>query len=254
MSTNLAIFTKHPNLTDQAASLSEQLQLPLAQTHSTEYEYLLILTPHYLGLVSTQEKTRPVYIDFLSGKLTYRREQTSLRNEALARALGLKHDATPTLIDATAGLAQDSFMLAGLGFEVTLLERSPIICELLKDGILRAAENPHVAPIIERLTLIETDAIDWLKAHSADLVYLDPMFPSRDKSAAVKKEMRVFHDIIGEDLDADALLQAALTCATQRVVVKRPRLAKPIEGVIEPSYSIKGSSCRFDVYILHLSL
>lgn len=249
MPNTLAIFTKHPDLISQAKSLSALLHLPLVSNNYADYNYLLTLTPHYLGLINTQEKTSPIYVDFLSGKLTYRRQQTSLRNEALARALGLKHDSNPIIIDATAGLAQDSFMLAGLGFEITLLERSPIICALLEDGIQRALHNSHVAPIVKRLNLIKTDSITWLKEHSADLVYMDPMFPSREKSAAVKKEMRILQEIIGEDLDAEVLLQAALACATQRVVVKRPRLAKSITGK-EPSYSLKGSSCRFDVYII----
>lgn len=191
-----------------------------------------------------------ITIDFLSKAMKYRRQQASLRREALARALGLKAKSKPSIVDATAGLAQDSFILACLGFKVTLLERSPIIYALLMDGMKRAEQDATVAPIIQRMHLLHVDAINWLKKTiPPDIVYLDPMFPLRKKTALPKKEMRLFHTIVGNDLDADLLLTTALTCAAQRVVVKRPRLAQTLAD-IAPTFSLKGSSSRFDIYIL----
>lgn len=188
-------------------------------------------------------------VDFLSGKLTYRRQNASLRNEILARAMGLNHHSNPIIVDATAGLARDSFILASLGFEIYLLERSDIVHALVADGIQRAMENIHVAPIVKRLHLIHTDAIAWLQKGEIipDIIYLDPMFPERQKSALVKKEMQIFQDIIGDDTDAGKLFKTALACAKKRVVVKRPRLAPPIDET-KPSFSMVGRSCRFDIY------
>jgi 16S rRNA (guanine1516-N2)-methyltransferase len=210
------------------------------------------LTPEFLGLQKTGTKSLPLYIDFLSGKLDYRRHHTSLRREAIARAMGLKNHTTPYIVDATAGLARDSFILACLGFEVTLLERSPIIHALLEDAIQRAMQDAAAAVIVQRLNLIQTDAVTWLQALDREkrpnIIYLDPMFPERKKSALSKIDMRIFHDIVGDDPDADALLQAALPCATQRVVVKRPRLAASLAGPA-PSFSLAGSSNRFDIYL-----
>lgn len=60
-----------------------------------------------------------------------------------------------------------------------------------------------------------------------DVVYLDPMYPHRQKSALVKKEMRVFQSLVGNDDDADSLLIPAMTIAKRRVVVKRPNYASP---------------------------
>ncbi len=79
------------------------------------------------------------------------------------------------------------------------------------------------------------------------VIYLDPMFPHRDKSALVKKEMRVFRPLVGDDLDAPALLEAALALATHRVVVKRPRKAPIIDGP-KPSHGLEGKSSRYDIY------
>ncbi len=242
----ISVYTSHSALEPAARQLAQQLQLPF----SAEADYWLLLTPDYLGLQATKEKSLPFYIDFLSGKMQYRRKSASLRREALARALGLKNNTQPTIVDATAGLARDSFILAVLGFEVQLLERSPIIYALVHDALQRAMKNAELAPIVQRMRLIQADAITWLKtAEKPDIIYLDPMFPERKKSALVKKEMRIFHDVIGDDVDADALLQTALACATQRVVVKRPRLAPALAG-IKPSYTLSGSSSRFDIYLI----
>ena len=103
----------------------------------------------------------------------------------------------------------------------------------------------------ERLHLIEADAIYWLSLHAKDydVIYLDPMFPGRTKSAAVKKEMRILRDLVGYDLDADRLFAAALACPVSRIVVKRP-IHAPILGAKEGTvFSIKGRANRFDVYI-----
>jgi 16S rRNA (guanine1516-N2)-methyltransferase len=154
-------------------------------------------------------------------------------------------------VDATAGLGRDSFILASLGFKVRLIERSPIIHALLNDGLQRGLADPALAPIIKNMELIHADAILWLNEtiEKPDIIYLDPMFPDRKKSALSKLDMRIFHDIAGDDVDADQLLSTALACAARRVVVKRPRLAEELAG-IKPAFALTGSSSRFDTYII----
>ena len=73
------------------------------------------------------------------------------------------------------------------------------------------------------------------------------MFPHRDKTALVKKEMRLFRPLVGDDDDAPALLDASLALATHRVIVKRSRKAPAIAGE-KPSYVLEGKSSRFDIY------
>ncbi len=243
----IAIFTLHSELIPTAKKLAEELALPF----QSEADYVLVLTPDYLGLQKSGEKLLPLYIDFSSKRMNYRRETASLRKETLVRAMGLKSHSQPFIIDATAGLARDSFILASLGFHVQLIERSPIIHALLRDAIQRGLNNTVIAPIVKRLELIQSDAISWLTTlnKKPDIIYLDPMFPERKKSALSKLDMRIFHAIAGSDPDAGLLLQKALACAQKRVVVKRPRLAEELSG-IKPSYSLAGNSCRFDIYII----
>lgn len=253
---SVAVAATQPEQQAQAEQLAARLQLDYL-SHLTDapilHDYLLLLTPDYLGLQKTGEKQSPFYIDFLSGKLYYRSQQAGLRKELLARAMGLRPKEAPRIVDATAGLGRDSFILAVLGFEVTLIERSGILHALLDDAIKRARQASHMVSVMDRLHLIQADAIHWLQATSTtlpkpDIIYLDPMFPLRQKSASVKKEMVILQDLLGKDEDADSLFELALTCAARRVVVKRPRLANAIDQRL-PNFSLTGKSSRFDIYL-----
>lgn len=250
---NMAVFPTILGLEEPAIALAQQLNLPFTLSLQARYDYLLVMTPDYIGLQKTKGSQLPLYVDFLSGKKSYRSQHTSLKNETLARAMGLKGKTNPRIIDATGGLAGDAFVLAGLGFAVTLLERSSIIYALVEDGIRRAHKDRRTIATVNRLHLVHTDAISWLQQlkvfERPEIIYLDPMFPERKKSALPRREMLILHDIVGEDSDADVLLKAALTCATKRVVVKRPRLAARLVADPAPSFSLSGSSSRFDVYV-----
>ena len=244
---SIAVFTTLSELVPAAKALAEQLQLPF----QSNADYLLLLTKDYLGLQKAGEKSLPLYIDFTSTQLNFRRKNSNMRSELLIKALGLKKNTNPTIVDATAGLARDSFMIASFGFAIQLLERSPIIHALVNDGIQRGLHDPAIQPILQRMDYVKTDAITWLThlTTKPQIIYIDPMFPERKKSALSKLDMRIFHAVVGDDIDADTLFNTALTCATRRVVVKRPRLAEEMAGV-RPSYSLSGSSSRFDVYLI----
>lgn len=254
---NIAIYPTTQDMESYAKTLAHDLQLPLLTHTEKHYSYLLLVTPDYIGLQKQASQSQAVYVDFLTKKWRLRLKQLSIKKEALARALGLKNtlknQTRPTIVDATGGLARDSFIIASLGYELTLLERSPIIYALINDGIKRAERDPGMHDATKRLRTVQTDAIIWLNQlkdqDKPDIIYLDPMFPEKKKSALPKKEMLIFHDIVGDDQDADSLLYTALTCATKRVVVKRPRLANCLKASRAPSFSLTGSSCRFDIYL-----
>ena len=164
--------------------------------------------------------------------------------------MGINKRPGPQVVDATAGLGRDAFVLADLGCEVVLLERSAVIYALLEDGLRRAAlsDDAWLAGNVARMHLHQAEATQWLAGHTVDVVYLDPMFPQRRKSARVKKEMWVFRALLGHDDDGSTLLQPALDAATYRVVVKRPLRAPPLADKT-PGFSISGKAVRFDVYV-----
>lgn len=217
-----------------------------------DFELLLLFDEQGLALQLTGKGAPgPVRAEFVTGKMGYRREHGGGAGQLVAKAVGLqKTKAQLHVLDATAGLGQDAFVLAGLGCRVTLLERNPVIHALLADGLARAALNPDCAPIVAHMELQAGSSIDWLRRagpDTADVIYLDPMFPHRDKSALVKKEMQVFRRVVGDDDDSAQLLEAAIASARYRVVVKRPRKAPAVEGP-EPAARVEGKSSRYDIY------
>lgn len=227
---------------------------------SAEDAYTLVSSEDGLVLhtIDMQGNNLSIRADFHGASATYRRKKGGGKGQMIAKAVGVKGGRCPYVLDATAGLGKDAFVLASLGCRVTLLERSSIVHALLEDGLAQArkfgaSEDRELVEILDRMELIGGDALDYMEAVSTearpDVVYLDPMFPPRTKSAQVKKEMQVFHQLLGADKDADALLEPALKIARHRVVVKRPRIA-PALSDSEPSYTLEGKRNRFDVYVL----
>ncbi|WP_111497499.1 MULTISPECIES: class I SAM-dependent methyltransferase [Marinobacter] len=257
-SPSLAVACAEQVHSGPAQTLAQSLSLPFLGVVDPRRvdacPVLLWLDDQGLALQQTGRKVPgPVRAEFVSGKAGYRRDHGGGAGQLVARAVGLKKTHRELhVLDATAGLGQDAYVLAGLGCRLTLLERSPVIHALLADGLERAAGDPAAAPLAARMSLQAGDSIDWIRSQDgplADVIYLDPMFPHRDKSARVKKEMELFRPIVGADDDAPALLEAALAKAAYRVVVKRPRKAPTVDGPA-PSTQLEGKSSRYDIYAL----
>lgn len=236
-----------PEFAAATAAWAERLQLPLAG----EADFVVQYGPDGLQFVEAgPDAPGPVRVDFLEGAVAHRRLFGGGSGQMIAKAVGIQPGVRPQVLDATAGLGRDAFVLAELGCAMTLIERQPLIAALLEDGLQRAADDAEVGPVVGRMRLLGGNAIDLMAAWTGEapqVIYLDPMFPHRDKSALVKKEMRLFRPLVGSDDDAPALLAAALALATHRVVVKRPRKAPPVAGE-KPGYALEGKSSRYDIY------
>ena len=235
----------------KAQQTAEIWSLPF-ELHATE-GLVLLQSEHHLALKQLDEpKVGEVLVDFASEALTFRRLHGGGKKEAIAKAIGLKGQASLSVLDATAGLGRDAFVLASLGCRLQLIERSPVVAALLADGIQRASQSAELANWLpQRMSLQHGIASELMAAwqqDKPDVVYLDPMFPHRKKSAAVKKEMRLFQQLLGPDEDADALLAPALALAVKRVVVKRPAGA-PYLANVKPQIEMQGKANRFDIYL-----
>lgn len=189
--------------------------------------------------------------DFIGGAVGHRHRFGGGRGQALPKAVGMKGGKNPKIVDATAGLGRDAFLLASLGAEVTLIERSAEMHYLLLQGMERAtAAGGEAADVVTRMTLLLGDAKALLPTLSPEVVLVDPMHPPRKNSALVKKEMRLIREIVGTDEDSVDLMQVALKTATNRVVLKWPAKADPMIGLPPPSHQIGGKSTRYDVWML----
>jgi 16S rRNA (guanine1516-N2)-methyltransferase len=197
----------------------------------------LNVTPQQLVLLT--EGFTPLTIDFNHAQWQKRR--------AAGKKQGLIRACKPTqglrILDVTAGWGRDAAVLASFGAQVLMLERQPIMTALLEDALNRC----HAANM--SLALLHTDAKTYLQHLTPqdypDVIYIDPMHPERQKSALVKKDMQILQQLFGPDIDAQALLQLALTRARKRIVVKWPSKEKPL---LKPDFIVLGKTVRFDVY------
>lgn len=247
-----------PDMEPWAQSVAEALQIRVNSGDNKEGQppYTLVFDAEGVYLQANEQgRHGRIMVDFCAGSVAHRRLHGGGKGQMIAKAVGLSKVFRPAVLDATGGLGKDAFVLASLGCRVTMMERSPVAFALLADGLRRARDfaekqDPELLEILQRMQLRAEDSIEYLRGHSgpaADVIYLDPMFPERQKQAAVKKEMQAFHAVIGQDPDAQSLLQAALPQAEYRVVVKRPRIAPAISGA-QVSYALQGKSSRYDIY------
>ena len=223
-------------------------------TLSPQNNIFLQLSSSHLQLVQIDKSSPgPIFTDFTSGQIAHRRIYGGGKGQIIARAVGLNKMSTPVILDATAGMGKDAFIFASLGARVILMERSMVAAALLTDALHRAAQHSQIADIINRMEFIFADARllgtdrGVILDQQVDVIYLDPMFPHRKKSALVKKEMLAFQQLIGDDADSDELLPICRQQAKKRVVVKRP-LKAPYLNNTQPSLSMTMKRHRFDIY------
>jgi len=188
--------------------------------------------------------------DFVGGAVGHRFRFGGGRGQALPKACGFTKGLTPSIVDATAGLGRDAFLLASLGADVVLIERSAEVHAILQSGLAKAAAaGPPFAEIVGRMTLVCGRSQDLLADYAPDVILVDPMHPPRGNSALVKKEMRQLRELVGADPDAPALMEVALATAGKRVVLKWPLRADPMPGLRACSHQILGKSTRYDVFM-----
>jgi 16S rRNA (guanine1516-N2)-methyltransferase len=253
-SSSICILCSSAARKDQANALAKETGLPLLDKRSSDFDLQLCFDDDYVALFDTALNTS-IHVDFVEGALAHRQQFGGGRGQAIAKAIGLKHGNTPSVLDITAGLARDAFVLACMGCKLTLVEQSPVLYTLIDDGIRRGLANPASADVLKNfMNLVCADSVLYMehmdRETRPDVIYIDPMYPERKKSAQVKKDMQILQHLLGKDENAEVLLKTALQCAGKRVVVKRSIHAETL-GDIKPSTSINSKKTRYDVYIIN---
>ncbi|WP_457576453.1 class I SAM-dependent methyltransferase [Desulfomarina sp.] len=245
-----------PTILQKAKDLSLNLGIPFLPSASLPHQgIVLAYTEIGLQLLSRKKSGKVqtlLHIDFIGGKNGYRHRKNLTIKQSLARAAGIRPGVRPFVLDATAGLGSDSFVLACLGCTVHMLERSPVLHALLEDGLNRAAQHPKTEHIIrKRMHLFHEDTVSYLQKTTAvyDTIYLDPMYPHRTGTALNRQSMRIIRDLVGNDEDSSSLLETARTKAKKRVSVKRPKGAEHL-AQRSPSFMIKTKNSRYDIYLM----
>lgn len=247
------VILSSPEYAWASEALAARLNCPLTTSIPAETAFFLEYSRERLQLCQTGAGAPgPVFVDFRQGKVAHRRRQGEGRRSPLARAVGMKPGFTPQVLDATAGLGQDAFVLATLGCKVLMVEQSPIVHALLEDGLRRAREASELKDIVGRMSLVQGNAIHLLGTMSPrerpDSIYLDPMYPHKGKAALAKKEMRTLQLLLGQDRQGAELLLAARCGALHRTAVKRPFRAGFL-GDLPPDFQVRSPKTRYDIYL-----
>ena len=240
------------------AALHEATGLPIVAAQDWGRErltHVLVLGPDGLTLscVGPLAALGSLRLDYGRGRLGHRLRSPIGRRHPLARALGLRpQQASPSILDATGGLGRDALLMARLGCEVVVCERHPVIAQLVSDALSRGIGSSTIlTEAIQRVRTITTDAREYLAlcgpASMPAVIYLDPMYPHRNKRALVKQELRILRSLVGNDADAVDLFSIAIASGCDRVVVKRPKGAPGI-GSVSPHHQVLLPGSRYDVY------
>jgi len=262
MKKSLSIFVQaainSPVILRKAKSLAKKLKLNCYRSITEiNSDFFLMYSENGLQFCQINNIDRVkclLYVDFVRGKNGYRHYRNLTIRQPLAKAMGIKSGIRPSVFDATAGLGQDAFVLACLGCNVSLCERSPVLHSLLEDGLERAWNEKKTAQIVStRMHLLLKDSKDFLQNSQEKFhtIYLDPMYPHRTTSALNRQEMRIIRNLVGNDDDSETLLNIAFAEATNRVVVKRPKGAEELSDRA-PSFVISAKKSRYDVYLIQI--
>ena len=154
-------------------------------------------------------------------------------------------------IDATAGMGEDAFLLAAQGYEVTLFEQNPVIAVLLKDALRRAKKHPVLKDIASRMNLVQDNSVEGMSKllDPVDVIYLDPMFPARQKSSLINKKLQLIQKLEPPCSEETDLFDAAISASPSKIIVKRPLKSEVLAGR-KPSYTLNGKAIRYDCYTL----
>lgn len=244
------------NVTEKTTSLLREIP-KISRTMGTENvagsPFIYYLDDDGLSLRlfdADQKECGHLQVDFCSSKMQYRLKQGN-RNELLLKAVQIKGKFPQSVLDTTGGLGRDAFLLASAGCKVVLCERNFFIAALLSDGLRRAHAHEICGPICSRIEFQHLDAKDyiWANTNLPEVIYIDPMFPKRKKSAKVKQELIMLQQLLGGvQADTASLFAVSWNRSPKKIVVKRPLKAAPLCD-ITPSNSVTGKAIRFDVYI-----
>ena len=236
---------------EEATSLAAHLGVPMTEDPTVAGEAALRLQLDEKGLALAGED---LHMQGDLSRMLPRLKQANLQGELLVKAAKRRDfEGLPVLWDATAGMGEDSLLLAAAGFRVELFEFDPVIAALLRDSLERARALPDLEEIVSRMHLHEGDSIRAMweltegksNIPAPDVILLDPMFPERQKSGMIKKKFQLLQQLESPCGVEEELLEAALAVCPRKVIIKRPAKGPYLAGR-KPDYSLPGKAIRYD--------
>lgn len=247
MTSQIVIVSEISDIPPHVRNLSDSLGIEICRESEPQEEKLILRVSADGLTLEGDGQTMRCDLENMVRRL----RRSNLSSELLVRAAKIKNADIPlTVIDATAGLGEDSLLLAAAGFKVKLYERNPVIAALLSDALGRAKDSGDLKNIVCNMELFGCDSIRALGDldYRPDVIYLDPMFPEKTKNSLSKKKFQLLHHLEAPCSDEDALLGAALAAHPGKIVIKRPLKGGFLAGK-KPDYSLSGKTIRYDCIV-----
>jgi 16S rRNA (guanine1516-N2)-methyltransferase len=268
------VFRVRSKHTNHSVLSSTTTTLPL-------YYHHLSLNERKQVVLKDEKHQHTIQVNFLDKSLQYKVNHTFNSKSALIKAVSIKQKPKneTVVLDATTGLGKDAYIISTFGFQMIWIERNPLLYELLKDGYERCMEQYSSGTLDDQIEqqkkqqqhkylycqtvqqILNMDARDYRSDSSVDVVYLDPMFTSESihKKATPKKEMQTLRSLLHdtnlseieqqriEERELDQLVTWALSVATSKVILKRPKTA-PKHPLVSHSYA-ESDNIRYDAIL-----
>ncbi len=249
MSIPLQVYSLQDSVPAQVAEIAAFLQAQAVCAEQADLtQYRLLVAEQGLQLMAPRQKKGGVKADFFSPALRRRTEQGA--KDLLLRAVASK--VSRSVVDATAGLGIDSFVLANAGHNVTLLEVAALPYIMCREALAAIGRTRYGGALCQRMQLLNVDALQWLQqipTPHPDVIYLDPMFEKSGKQSALSGQgMQALQQFTHNVAPSQQLLTQAIASCTEKVIVKRPAKGEPLAGLV-PNHSVSGRTVRFDVYL-----
>ena len=242
MENKIVVYIEKGGHREQAESFAERIGVPLVDKPGEQLS--ILFDEKGVSLLGYGMRYQGDFSQMLRRVTNGRLQHEMLVRASRSAEKGLR------AIDATAGMGEDSFLLAAYGYEVTMYEQNPVIALLLKDAIHRAGKNVLLQDIVNRMQLIEGNSMEHLSGQEGgvSLIYLDPMFPERQKSGLIHKKLQLIQKLEAPCSEETALFDAAIRVKPAKIIVKRPLKGDYLAGRV-PNHTLKGKAIRYDCYV-----
>ena len=184
------------------------------------------------------KKPVSIMIDFFDKRMNNKIKQRLSGKKDIFHKLFPKKNST--LLDCTAGYGRDGYILRSMGFNVTMIENSPIISLLLNDALKKLKLSDFI--------MYHGNSYDYL-SHSEkyyDYIYIDFMFNKLKKNSLSSKNDETLKLISFQENDKNNIIRLAIKKSNSRVVVKEPK--NSLSNILKPEYTIKTKLLNFNIY------
>ena len=144
-----------------------------------------------------------------------------------------------SILDCTAGLGRDGILLSELGYNVTMIEKNPLLILLIRNYLSR---NAHI-----KARLLYGDALTYthIAEKEFDYIYIDFMFEKKNNSKPSKYDL-FLRSINYNENNKSGFINKMKNYCKKRIVVKEPMKSR--SEINDHDYEIKTNLIKYKIF------